>query len=121
MFDRTHDGRLPPSSYVIAFGLFAWGLAVVWATFGTADHHHVVFTVATLFMFMIFGIPALLTRINDFTKRRSKVTRRDDKVEIETGPIAPGTARLEMLMPMIGVALCFTLIGADFLLFRLVS
>ena len=120
MLNRTYDGRLPSSFYIIGFGLFAWGLAMVWVTFGALAPVHVAFTAATLLFLMIFGIPAVLTRISDFTARRRVINRRDGKVETYTGPVAPGTARIEMLLPIIGVAAGFTLIGADFLLVRLV-
>lgn len=107
--------EMPHGDFVLILGLFAWGLAMAWLAFGGTGHSAASLMVASLFFAISFGIPIVLERIADFTGERSRGCRDSKRVEIHTGRLGAVAARIQILLPVMGVAVGFTLIGIVFI------
>lgn len=112
MWRKNPKENMPRTYYFVAVGSFIFALSVAMLAFGKTGTSAFVIAVTFGLLTMFFGIPNVLSHIHDFRRR---VTRHPyGEVETRTGTMPPRAARVEMLLPVFGIAVGMLLIAGVF-------
>lgn len=117
---RTAFGDLHPLVYKTVAALAIWFVLSAWILFGGKEYTDLIFAMVAVLMLMAIGIPFALWLVwRNFAEsgERRKSSFRDwtsGEFDVWTGRLSGAGAAVEVLLPIIAVAVGITLFGLVF-------